>query len=244
MSRGSVRRWAGVLVGHGERGGQGDNAVLLAHADAISRAQPELALTAGVLSGEPTFEAALRRARDVVAGPVLVYPFFMSAGYFVATAIPKRIADAGLTDACRVLAPLGMETSLAGLIFEEACAAAARRGLDPFDVLLLLAGHGSTGSRASREATERVAGALRDRRAFAAVETAFLEEPPFLADQLSASRRPTVVVGYFSGEGLHAAEDVPRAIAASGADAIYTGPIGAKPGIAEIIGGALASATG
>ena len=244
MSRGSAHRCAGVLVGHGERGGQGDNAVLLAQADAISRARPELPVTAGVLSGEPTFEAALRRARDAAAGPVLVYPFFMSAGYFVATAIPKRIAEAGMTDACRVLAPLGMESLLPGLIFDEASAAAARRELRPSETHLLLAGHGSKGSRASRDATERVAVALRARRVFAAVETAFLEEPPFLADQLRASGRTTVVVGYFSGDGLHAAEDVPRAIAESCADVIYTGPIGAKPGIAEIIGRALASAAG
>ena len=44
-----------------------------------------------------------------------------------------------------------------------------------------------------------------------------------------------MVIGFFSSGGMHAAEDVPAAIAKTGADAIYAGPIGASAQIPRLI---------
>jgi sirohydrochlorin ferrochelatase len=73
------------------------------------------------------------------------------------------------------------------------------------------------------------------------VTTAFLEEEPFLEDALRASPAPTIVAGFFFGDGMHAGDDVPEAIEETGANAIYTGPIGNSPAIAPLIAAALSA---
>ena len=47
---------------------------------------------------------------------------------------------------------------------------------------------------------------------FSAVTTAYLEEPPFLQDMMGRLDGPTVVVGMFASDGLHAGEDLPEAM--------------------------------
>ncbi|MEW5962898.1 MAG: CbiX/SirB N-terminal domain-containing protein [Pseudomonadota bacterium] len=224
-----------VLVAHGERGGDFSNGALHAHAEAVRVTGGFAAVASGVLNGTPAFEDALALAAASAARRILVYPFFMADGYFTNRVVPKRIADAGLTERCRVLTPLGLDPGLPQLLLAEALATAARAGLDPAASRLLVVGHGSKGPRASIRATEEVAALVAGEQRFQSVATAFLEEPPFLDDMLVGRRPPTVVVGFFSGDGLHASEDVPEAIAAMASDAVYTGAIGSKPGVDGLI---------
>lgn len=233
-----------VLVAHGERGGDFSNGALHAHAEAVRASGGFAAVSSGVLNGTPTFEEALALAAHSAARHILVYPFFMADGYFSRQVVPRRIRAAGLDARCRVLQPLGLDPGLPELILAEALATAAGAGLDPAASRLLLVGHGSKGARASIRATEEVAARVAIGGRFQSVETAFLEEPPFLDDMLVGRRPPTVVVGFFSGDGLHAAEDVPEAIAAMAANAVYTGAIGSKPGIDNLIVAAVLAATG
>jgi len=108
---------------------------------------------------------------------------------------------------------------------------------------LLIVGHGSKLGPASASATRKAAARAAITRRFASVTTAFLEEEPFLEDILRASAAtPTVVAGFFFGDGLHAGEDVPDAIAEAGANALYTGAIGNSPAVAPLIAAALKTA--
>jgi sirohydrochlorin ferrochelatase len=230
-----------VLAAHGERGGGRTNSALLSHAAALSRSGRYRAVAAGVLSGEPSLERALAAVRPA-EDEVLVYPVFMSDGYFVRQLLTQRIAAAGVPT--RVLAPLGLDPNLPPLMLREALAAAERASFAPHATRLLVAGHGSRSrpSGPAALATRRAAQALSEQAAFADVEVAFLEESPVLPEVLGGRAMPTVVVGFFSGEGLHALEDVPAMIREIGAEAVYTGPIGALPEIAEIIARALDAA--
>ena len=74
---------------------------------------------------------------------------------------------------------------------------------------------------------------------FKAIDVAFLEEEPFVEPVLAVTKAPTVVAGFFFGDGLHAGEDVPAAIRETGAQAIYAGSIGASRRIPELIAGAI-----
>jgi sirohydrochlorin ferrochelatase len=108
---------------------------------------------------------------------------------------------------------------------------------------LLIVGHGSKIGPASAEATRVVANAIEQTGGFGRVETAFLEEPEFLEDALRRdSASPTIVSGFFSGDGLHAAEDVPEAIAETGAVAIYAGSIGKSAQVTGMIRTAISRA--
>lgn len=228
-------RAGAVIVAHGERGGAFSNAILLGHAGLVANVVSGVAVRAGVLSGEPTLEEALAAVAEQTDGPILIYPFFMAAGYFVNVKIPKRLADAGVGERCRVLAPLGTSEALPALIHAKALDTAAGAGVEASSARLLVVGHGSKVARASAEATDEVVLRLRELGGFAEVVTAFLEEAPFLDDVVMASDRATVVVGFFNGDGLHAAEDVPQALAAFTGPIAYTGPVGAFAEISALI---------
>lgn len=229
-----------IVVGHGERGKEYSNAILQGHAKAVGEALPGMPVAAGVLSGLPHIEAALGKVVNSGAHRILVYPYFMAAGFFVGTRIPKRIADAGFAGRCRILAPLGADPGLPGLIVRKAVAVATDElRAEPSACRLLLVGHGSKVSRASAEATEGVAGELRGTGRFGAVVTAYLEEAPFLDDVIPADATPTVIVGFFNGDGLHAGEDVPEAMAAAIGPVAYTGAIGGMPEVAGLIANAI-----
>ncbi len=232
---------AAVIVAHGERGGAFSNVILKGHAQKAAEALPNVAVAAGVLSGEPVLEAALADVARRTLGPILLYPFFMAPGYFVNVKLPRRLADAGLAERCRVLPVFGLEGPLPVLIRDRAVAAAEEIA-SANQCRLLLVGHGSKVARASAEATEAVAACLRELGGFARVETAFLEEAPFLEDVVLADTRPTVVVGFFNGDGLHAAEDVPEAVSKFDGPITYTGPVGAFPEASNMIARSIAAA--
>ncbi len=128
------------------------------------------------------------------------------------------------------------------LIHAEALAAARTARDRRIGSRLLLVGHGSELGPASANATRAAAERIAGLGGFAEVVTAFLEEPPFLDEQLAGDALPTIVAGFFSGDGLHAGEDVPQAIRETGANAIYAGPIGGSPAIPGLIAETIAVA--
>lgn len=236
---------AGVLVvAHGERGGSRDNRLLMSLRDRIAAAGIVRATEAGVLNGEPGLDAAVARLRAAAVGRLLIYPFFMSGGYFVRTLVPARVFEAWPDAPASYLAPLGLDRGLPALVHRMGVAATAGAGWAIADSRLLIVGHGSAGSRASADATTALASTVARLGGFAEVGLALLEEPPYVADVLAASLRQTTVVGFFSGDGLHARDDVPTAIAAAGRRAVYAGPVGADPEVASLALAAVAAALG
>lgn len=239
MTEAQGRRTAALIVAHGERGGKFDNELLRSLSKCVSAMTDGIHVAAGVLNGDPGLDDALEGFAAGGYRELLVYPFFMSGGYFSGKVLPDRIGAKDRPFDWRVLDPLGLDGSLPEVILEEGLEGARREGWRPADTRLLLVGHGSTKSRASADAADLVARAVADRVVFGAVETAFIEEPPMVLDALKASMAPTVVIGLFSGHGLHAQDDMAEALSASGVPAVYTGPIGAARGIAGIIACAL-----
>jgi sirohydrochlorin ferrochelatase len=238
----SVQDCAVVLAAHGDRGGLAANATLIAHRDRLRETRAFKAVTAGVFRGDPELEEALREADQSAPKRIFVYPMFMAHGYFSNQKLPERIRGANLSIVPEILAPLGLDQALPPIVMDHAVRAARDSGLDPAHARLLIVGHGSQGSRASAKSTERIACWLRKRQVFAYTEAAFLEERPFLKSQLVGPHPATVVLGFFSGDGLHAAEDVPGAISKSGCNAIYAGSIGRQAIVSDIIKAAVEAA--
>ncbi|AHB48295.1 cobalamin biosynthesis protein CbiX [Hyphomicrobium nitrativorans NL23] len=230
---------AAVLVAHGDRGGPAPNAALRAQAEAV-RALIGLPIVApGVLKGQPTLEDALAQAAATGATRIAVYPLFMADGYFMRK-VRERVEATGISPAPSILAPLGLDAALPEILVREAASTAETREFEPITSRLLIVGHGSKLGPASATATRKAAARAALARRFASVTTAFLEEEPFLDDALAAGRQtPTVVAGFFFGDGMHGGEDVPDAIAETGANAIYTGAIGNSAAVAPLIAAAL-----
>lgn len=231
-----------VLAGHGDRGAGLSNRNLLAHTEALRAAGKFRAVHCGVLKGEPALEDAVGAASQADADRLCIFPFFMADGYFTGKVLPERIAAAAPSVPWHILPPLGLDPRLAALILDEARDAALRGGVDALKSRLLIVGHGSKIGTASANATRAMALEVARFGAFGSVETAFLEEAPFVGDALAEqAQAPTIVSGFFSGDGMHAGEDVPEAIARSAVNAIYAGPIGAAPRVADLILGAVSA---
>ncbi len=120
--------------------------------------------------------------------------------------------------------PTGLNPRLAEIVAGIAAETATAAGLAAAAARLLIVAHGSSKDPASRLAAEAAAKAIAGLRRFAGVDTAFLEEPPFLDERLRALPGPLIVSGFFIGEGMHGAEDMAAAVAATGRGDLYPAP--------------------
>ena len=140
-----------------------------------------------------------------------------------------------------VLPPLGLDPGLPDLVQVRATKIACENGFPPDTSTLILLAHGSRRNSASREVTEQVARAIEGRAAFRSVGIALLEERPFLAEAAALVRGPAIVVGMFSGEGMHGAGDAPTMITELNRnDVVYAGVIGNVAGIEDLVARAVA----
>ena len=223
-----------MIVAHGERGGRGDDRIVHELTGRLPTSQIYSSVQCCFISKEPSLKRVLE---GTAAGPVTIYPLFMSDGYFVSSAIPRAIAAAGQSNRkVTVLAPLGLDSGLPGLVAELAQTAASGAARCGRDCSLLLAAHGSRHDDASRRATERVAADISEMKLFADVTTGFLEEEPFLEDRIATVAGPVIAVGLFAGQGMHGKDDLSRAIAKSGRmDVTLAAPLAQWPDLGKLI---------
>lgn len=224
-----------ILAAHGESDVPDPNRALREHAAALKDNLACQLIGCGVMNGAPGFDDALAEAISAGADEIIIYPFFMSDGYFVRKLLPEKLAAAGVEERTSLLPPLGLDPGLASVMMEHALAAAGKAGFPPTETRLLVIGHGSKSMPASANATLRVSDDLAAIGNFLSVETAFLEEPPFLLNVLASHKGAWVVSGFFAGNGLHSTHDVPATIEESGARAVYSGPVGASDDVRQLI---------
>jgi sirohydrochlorin ferrochelatase len=224
-----------VLAAHGDRGSTERNAVLSAHAARLRDKCVFASVSHGVLNGEPQLTDVLGAADSIRPELLLVYPFFMSGGYFAKSVIPSRIASVALSSPLKVLEPLGLDPALPGLLLRRALRTADESGFKAEESLLLIAAHGSKVGRASAETANAIAAQVRTEAPFASVATAFIEEPPFIEESLRETKVPAIVAGLFSGDGMHGHHDVTRAMQGASVPCAYTRPIGSDPEVTVLI---------
>lgn len=241
--RGRTGRIALLLAAHGERlaGATNDSVVRLASSLAACQVADEIGI--GFVKDRPTVGEAMDA---FTVSDIVVYPVFMSSGYFAGVRLKHLCAEAVAMRperTVRILSPLGRESALAAVVAERADAAARRLGRTSAGTTVVLMAHGSTQDQASYIATTELADRLGKLERFSGVVSVFLEQPPTLTDVLLRQAGPVVVVGLFVGDGLHGGEDVARSIAAlQRSDIVFAGNVGTWPEIADIVAAAVASA--
>lgn len=231
------------------------SAVLVSHGSpsdpaAQERAMADLATRVGALlpgwqlrGATLAAAGALEHALEGLDAP-LVYPFFMSSGWFTTTELPRRLILAGKGSA-RCVAPFGADPGLPDLARAAAEAGAEAVSLDPSRATLLLAAHGSARRGKAARASARAAAALARGLAagpFARVEVGLIEEAPFLTAVARAARLhgPGLCLPLFAQAAGHVRDDVPRALSEAGFTGLVLAPIGAHPGVPALIARALA----
>ncbi len=230
-----------LIAAHGEKTPGATNESVMRIAGAIRDRGIVSEVALGLINGEPTIRDGLN---GLSARRVIIYPLFASNGYFTRDRLVQLIEEAGGQQRqIEFLAPLGLDPGLTELVVDLIARTANEAGLTAAFVTAILLAHGSRRNPASREATEWIAGELAKRAVCGGIATAFLEEQPHLDDIAASLRGPAIVVGMFSGEGLHGARDAPRLVARlQRPDIVYAGVIGDAPGIEKVVGAAVVSA--
>ena len=247
-----------VLIAHGAQRDRNAARTIDRHAGRLRRRRLFAEVRTCLLRADPSPESVLA---GLTAPVVYLMPMLMSDGYILREQIVRRLglagpetlqAAPGVSGAARRLIlcpPVGEHPGLAAMIDRRVAALCGRLGLPPRETSVLLVAHGTPRHSGSRDAAERCAAALGTAGRYAAVGTAFLNEPPFPEDALRRlpSRR-TIAVGLFAAEGLHGGADLPRlldppagpdgpaGVAADAAGTVfYAGAVGVDAGLPDLV---------
>jgi len=230
-----------LIAAHGERSPDATNDGVRRIAQAVSAHRLVAEIGVGFINGTPGIGKAFAA---LTAPRVIVYPLFASSGYFTRDRLVQLLDEAN--DRGRhveVLPPLGLDPGLPDLVLDRATRVARANGFALEASTVILLAHGSRRNSASREATEQVARAIEGRAGFRSVGIALLEERPFMDEAAALVQGPAIVVGMFSGEGMHGAGDAPRLVAdLKRHDVVYAGVIGNVAGIEGLVARAVAAA--
>lgn len=236
MGDGLAQDEALLLVAHGSERYADAGRWVRSHAAALAAGGAFAQVGVGLLNGAPSSADALA---ELSAPVVRIVPFFMEAGWFTRSAVPRALGLQGDVtqrdgQTLRYASPVGTHPAMASLIEQRV------RRFGGGVPALVVVGHGSARSPGRVTALHDHVATLNASRAFEVATAAFLEEPPFAADAMAGLRdRPLAVLGFFAGEGGHVREDLPNLIAAEQArrdcPLIDCGIIAEEPELRRII---------
>lgn len=195
-----------VIVAHGQ---PSDPAPAQAALEALARRIDALCDGVSVHASTLAAPDALETCLDGLREPAFIYPLFMAKGWFVTSALPKRIGDRP----ARILDPLGIDPELPSLVADALGSALAVRGWSAAETDLVIAAHGS-GRRANPAAVAKgFVDALSQIIAFKSSRLGFVEQPPSISEAATASGDQSICLPFFACTGGHVLEDVPEELA-------------------------------
>ncbi len=168
--------------------------------------------------------AIFRAVEGRAAG--VVFPMFMTGGWFTRTQIPALLAATGSVG-WTILEPFGCDVTLHDLcvtLVQEAGAAE-----------VILAAHGSFKSSAPSDIARHVAGRI-GAEADARVALGFIDQEPQLATLTGLGG---VCLPFFAAEGGHVLADIPVALAQAGFQGRILPAVGLDPRVPGIIAAAI-----
>ena len=173
----------------------------------------------------------------------LIYPMFMSDGWFTKTTLPQHLEMAGAS-VRRILPPFGRDARLPDLAADMVRAAAQDAGHRPQQTTLIVAAHGAEKNPAAARCARHIADQIARLVPFHEIRLGFLEEPPYLQDAARiAPDRPAICLPLFAAGGAHVARDLPVALTRAGFRGPLLKPIGLQDGVPALIATALTQPT-
>lgn len=167
-----------------------------------------------------------RAVADRAAG--VVFPMFMTGGWFTRVQIPARLAEAGAVG-WRVLEPFGCDPAV-----HDLCVTLVRESGTADQVIL--AAHGSFKSAVPSDIALHVAGRIAAETG-ARVAAGFIDQNPRLA---TLTQVGGVCLPFFAAEGGHVSDDIPQALAQAGFQGRILPPVGIDARVPGIIAAAIA----
>lgn len=203
----------------------------------VAARTPHLHVGGATLGFPKSLETELAKAPP--GEPIVLYPFFMSDGWFTKVEMMRR-AKAATANPLVSVPAFGLDPGVAGLCVRTVSDEMVRHGEQPDRSVLVLAAHGSMKNPASANAARDIQSRIVAARAFGEVRLGFVEEPPTIAEAADGlTGRLSVCLPLFATRGGHVTGDIPDQLA----EARFTGrildPIGERADVHTIIAGAL-----
>jgi sirohydrochlorin ferrochelatase len=171
-------------------------------------------------------DGAIAQATAGRAGGI-VFPMFMTGGWFTRVQIPKKLAEAGAVG-WTVLEPFGCDP-----LVHDLCVTLVREaGVEQ----MILAAHGSFKSSVPSDIAVHVAGRIA-RETGANVAAGFIDQEPQLS---TLTGQGGVCLPFFAAEGGHVSDDIPAALAEAGFTGRILPPVGLDARVPGIIAAAIA----
>lgn len=225
-----------LIVAHGQPSDPEPAEARLAELAASVQAHlPDHRVSAATMAAPGALEYALARSGE----DTLIYPLFMADGWFVRTALRKRLEG----HTVQVLPPMGLDPALPAIAARAVREAAAHRGYELQETSVLLAAHGSARGQKAAESARIFANRLSQILPLARVAPAFVEQTPFVADTAEQIQGPALCLPFFAQEGDHVRDDVNGALRALGFDGPLLPALGLCNGIPRLIADALRQET-
>ena len=203
-------------------------------ADNVARRLPGWQVEGATLAGQGILQAAIE---TLLPTKPIIYPLFMSDGWFVSDALPRRLGQLqqGIYE---VMPPFGQDPALPALCLKKVRAAAVKAGFTTQEATLLIAAHGSGSDPRPRRVVTQVADSLARAGAFRAVRVGFLEQETYLREA-ARDAGPAICLPFFAGRAGHLQIDLPEALTAAEFTGPVLEPVGAWSESPEIIAQAL-----
>jgi sirohydrochlorin cobaltochelatase len=199
-----------IIVGHGSTVNADSSTPTFDHAAEIARRGLFGEVYCAFWKEEPSLRQVLHM---VDADDVYVVPNFISEGYFTRTVIPRELELTGPVThrdgrTIKYCEPVGNHPRMTDLLLRRAAEIAPEA--PPDKTSLFIVGHGTDLNDNSAAAAKREVARIAERRIYAEVLNAYMEEEPLISkwDQYAAQAN-VVVVPFFIADGLHSYEDIP-----------------------------------
>jgi sirohydrochlorin ferrochelatase len=221
-----------LIVAHGQPSDPAPaEAELAALAASVAALLPGWQVTSATLADPNALAAAITGSHGVV------YPMFMSGGWFTATHLPERLAALSAAS-WHILAPFGLDPAVQSLTADIA-AEATRDHSTP---QVLLAAHGSFRSPAPSEVAYAMVRQLHE-AGIAKAQAGFIDQSPRIADVARSFGPNAVCLPFFAAKRGHVIDDLPQALAEAGFMGRLLPPVGLDPRVPNLIARALQAAT-
>lgn len=204
----------------------------------VAALTPSFHIGGATLGMRNSLETECAKARP--GDPILLYPFFMSDGWFTKVEMMRR-AKAATANPLVSQPAFGLDQGVAGLCVRTVSDDLKRRGENPGESVLVLAAHGSMKNPASANAARAIQSDIIRAGAFREVRLGFVEEPPTITEAADGlTGQPSACLPLFATRGGHVTGDIPDQLAAARFTGLILDPIGERTEVDAIIAGALA----
>ena len=202
-----------ILAAHGSEAASDSNAPVMELAKQIASRGIFASVTPAFLLGQPNMSNVLDHVSDNESRKVVV-PLMTSAGYYLNSVIPKRLAENKNSENTdwHISPVAGMHPQITELMIDRIHLRLSENEIVESETTIVLIGHGTRRNRNSAKSTfalfEKIKHAFPDARN----RVAFLDQDPE-APLVAASivQGHTIVVPFLVSRGPHTTVDVPEA---------------------------------